>query len=253
MTFAAIIPADKMVAANNTLADLGFGPSSFSVPMQAGTRSLPEYAALHLWNAGDEFATAVKNIADVQWSSITGTPDDVVRAVLNQVGAQRESDAKPLTGQVTPGLHHDEEGDLWMVIQPYDTSVYTDPAAIPALIRRARTPGIAESWVQPLDQFDAYGIDPWTEHGETVTHNGKTWLNTHGEGNIWEPDVFGWVEVINLNTADAAALQTLDGVGPSLAQDIIAARPFASLLDLADRVSGIGLATVDGWGAAAAV
>lgn len=46
---------------------------------------------------------------------------------------------------------------------------------------------------------------------------------------------------VDVNTADAATLETLPGVGPSTAQAIIAARPFASVDDL-ERVSGIGAA-----------
>jgi competence ComEA-like helix-hairpin-helix protein len=49
-------------------------------------------------------------------------------------------------------------------------------------------------------------------------------------------------ELVNLNTATLEELVTLPGVGPKLAQQIIAARqqkPFTSLEDL-DRVSGVG-------------
>ncbi len=55
--------------------------------------------------------------------------------------------------------------------------------------------------------------------------------------------VAGGTGFVDLNTADAAALDTLPGIGPSTAQKIIAEReangPFASLEDLT-RVSGIG-------------
>ena len=50
-------------------------------------------------------------------------------------------------------------------------------------------------------------------------------------------------DLVNINTANAAELQTLSGVGPSMAQSIIDERtqngPFASIDDLM-RVSGIG-------------
>jgi len=44
---------------------------------------------------------------------------------------------------------------------------------------------------------------------------------------------------INVNTADSATLQTLPGVGPSIAADIIAARPFKNVSEL-EKVPGIG-------------
>ncbi|MBI5877939.1 MAG: helix-hairpin-helix domain-containing protein [Chloroflexi bacterium] len=53
---------------------------------------------------------------------------------------------------------------------------------------------------------------------------------------------------VNINTADAAELDTLPGIGPELAQRIIAYRqahgPFARIEDL-DNVSGIGPSTLE--------
>lgn len=54
--------------------------------------------------------------------------------------------------------------------------------------------------------------------------------------------------LVNINSADTAALETLNGVGPVLAQAIIQYRtengPFASV-DQLDEVSGIGTATLE--------
>jgi competence protein ComEA len=44
---------------------------------------------------------------------------------------------------------------------------------------------------------------------------------------------------IDVNTADQATLETLPGVGPQIAQEIIANRPYKSVSDL-ERVPGIG-------------
>lgn len=49
---------------------------------------------------------------------------------------------------------------------------------------------------------------------------------------------------VDLNRADTVRLQELPGVGPALARRIVAARPFATVDDLA-RVRGIGPATLE--------
>jgi competence protein ComEA len=49
--------------------------------------------------------------------------------------------------------------------------------------------------------------------------------------------------VVNRNTATPAAREALPGIGPALAQRIIAGRPYAAVEDL-DRVQGIGPATM---------
>jgi competence protein ComEA len=58
----------------------------------------------------------------------------------------------------------------------------------------------------------------------------------------------GSTALVNINTADEATLETLNGVGPVLAASIIAYRtehgPFASV-DQLDEVSGIGPATLE--------
>lgn len=53
----------------------------------------------------------------------------------------------------------------------------------------AEEPGGYLPWVQPLGYSDAYNI------GDRVTHNDKVWESTV-DGNVWEPGVYGWDEVI---------------------------------------------------------
>jgi len=52
--------------------------------------------------------------------------------------------------------------------------------------RYGTDPAEAQAWVQPTGAHDAYPA------GAVVTHNGQTWTNTHGDGNSWEPGVYGW-------------------------------------------------------------
>jgi competence ComEA-like helix-hairpin-helix protein len=49
---------------------------------------------------------------------------------------------------------------------------------------------------------------------------------------------------VNINTADADQLETLPGIGPALAQLIIAGRPYATVDELV-RISGIGPRTLE--------
>lgn len=46
-------------------------------------------------------------------------------------------------------------------------------------------------------------------------------------------------QAVDINNASQEAIETLPGIGPKLAQQIIAARPFRTFTDL-DKVSGIG-------------
>lgn len=45
-------------------------------------------------------------------------------------------------------------------------------------------------WRQPIGAHDAYAM------GDKVSHAGKCWVSS-ADGNVWEPGVFGWEEVVN--------------------------------------------------------
>ena len=52
------------------------------------------------------------------------------------------------------------------------------------------------TWFQPTGSADAYpAVDEETGQPTVVMHNGQAWLNTHGDGNVWEPGEFGWSPV----------------------------------------------------------
>ena len=80
------------------------------------------------------------------------------------------------------------DGDTYDVIQPF---LYASSAWQPEHLRAHLVLQVqsGDPWVQPAGGHDAYAA------GAIVTHNGKTWENTHGDGNVWEPGVFGWAEI----------------------------------------------------------
>jgi len=63
-------------------------------------------------------------------------------------------------------------------------------------------------------------------------------------GRMAPDDLAGLEQPVDINHADAAELEGLPGIGPSLAARVIAGRPFATVDDLAE-VRGIGPATLD--------
>ena len=58
---------------------------------------------------------------------------------------------------------------------------------VPALFAEVSIAEIPE-WKQPIGSEDAYHV------GDKVTHNGKTWESLI-DNNVWEPGVYGWMEV----------------------------------------------------------
>jgi hypothetical protein len=192
-----------MDAANAELDAQGFGPTNFSIPAYDGARA--GYATLHAWS-DPAFQAAVEAIDGVTVSDIDGTPRERVEACIASVSATASygGNAPLLTGTVSPGLHRDGEGNLWWVIQGYNTGTYPDPDAIPALVRRARIPGQVTDWVQPIDQFDAYLLsDPFTGEPERVMHGGQEWV-TERDLNVWEPGTSdsGWVRADGAEPVD---------------------------------------------------
>ncbi|NBC00322.1 MAG: MBL fold metallo-hydrolase [Bacteroidetes bacterium] len=74
----------------------------------------------------------------------------------------------------------------------------------------------------------------------TVGPNGRYRVHPAQAGNA----IAGGFSCVDLNEAPPSELEALHGVGPALAEDIVAARPFDRLAAL-NEVSGIGTATVE--------
>ncbi len=225
MTFSAVIPLADMDAANTTLEAAGYGPRNFSIPVYTDNAA-PTHGTMHYWIEDDAFATDVKALPNVQWSTTGATPTEVVQNTISVVGGSWGNDALPLEGLVTPGLHYtidDQTAEIvqyWWVIQQYDTAEWPDPEVVPALVRRARVPGVVEPWVQPIDQFDAYKlVNAFTGEPDRATHLGDTWEVDEADGagnNTSEPGVFGWK---NLTTPVAPWEQGVYDEGEEVTHD----------------------------------
>lgn len=184
-----------MQAANSALDSAGFGPGNFSVACYSGSTPRPTHAALHSWGT-PAFVAAVKAINGVQWSETGADPVVATKALIEAQGAQFGAEAPDLAGQLAASrIYRYEDGSLWWTLQAYNASVFSEhPSTYPALIRRCRTPGAYEPWIQPLGAGYEYKLlDPFTGQPERCAHNGANW-RTIVDNNVWEPGVYGWVQ-----------------------------------------------------------
>ena len=192
----AIIPAANLLAANTALEEQGFGPKNFGVVSYSNGAAT--HAALHAWR-DPAFAAAVKAIPGVVFDESEGDPADRTRVLIESQGARWGNDAPDYGGVLQAGhLYRYEDDSLWWCIQQFDTAVYSGhPSEYPAMIRRARRPGVVEPWVQTIDQHDAYRLlNSFTGQPDEAKHGGHDWIVSLGDGtglNIWEPGVYGWV------------------------------------------------------------
>lgn len=78
---------------------------------------------------------------------------------------------------------------LYRCIQAHTSQEEWNPAETPALWVRAGNPDeVYPPWRQPIAACDAYA------NGAKVSHKGKRWVSEVA-ANVWEPGVYGWVEV----------------------------------------------------------
>lgn len=79
-------------------------------------------------------------------------------------------------------------GELYKMVQPthHSQDDWTPDVAVSIWVK-IDDPSIEwPEWKQPTGAHDAY------KNGAKVSHNGKHWINTYGDGNSWEPGVYGW-------------------------------------------------------------
>lgn len=67
-----------------------------------------------------------------------------------------------------------------------------------AIVRRGvytTPPRAYPLWIQPTGAQDAYPALNAAGELTHVEHDGRNWANLHGNGNSWEPGVFGWTDI----------------------------------------------------------
>lgn len=149
--------------------------------------AVPEGQMATAWTlaaAGDR-VTATPTLAPIPPQPVFVT----VEQLASMVAPAAEPGGGLVVGRWYPlGMTVTVEGADYEVTQPF---LYADaawtPATLAAHLSLIVPPGAP--WVQPTGAHDAYAA------GAQVTHNGRLWENSHGDGNIWEPGVFGWTDL----------------------------------------------------------
>lgn len=96
---------------------------------------------------------------------------------------------EPGTDYIKGDRVRDEDQLYKLIPETHHSQEDWPPHLIPAVWARIDDPAQEwPEWVQPLGPEDSY-MD-----GAKVSHNGKHWINTHGDYNIWEPGIYGWEE-----------------------------------------------------------
>ena len=89
----------------------------------------------------------------------------------------------------TVGYKVQYKGTLFKVLQDHTSQDGWEPNNAPSLWAKVLIPdeNVIPEWEQP-DSTNPYSA------GDKVTHNGKTWVSDV-DNNVWEPGVYGWVEI----------------------------------------------------------
>lgn len=79
-------------------------------------------------------------------------------------------------------------GTLYKCLQSHTSQADWTPDAAPSLWAKVLIPDpdVISAWEQPGS------TNPYSK-GDTVTHNGKTWVSDV-DNNVWTPGVYGWTE-----------------------------------------------------------
>lgn len=90
----------------------------------------------------------------------------------------------------TVGQYRNYGDKLYRCVQAHTSQEGWEPDAAASLWAVAADPAEEwPEWSQPVGAHDAYAT------GDKVTHNDKHWTSDV-DGNVWEPGVYGWTEVM---------------------------------------------------------
>ena len=123
-----------------------------------------------------------------------------LRGVIEQMSSTLDDSAALESPELFPAWREDvtyttgqrvrHDGTLYRVLQDHTSQADWTPEAAPSLFAKVLIPDpeTITEWEQP-DSTNPY------MQGDKVTHNGKTWISDI-DGNVWEPGVYGWSEVV---------------------------------------------------------
>lgn len=123
-----------------------------------------------------------------------------LRAAIVKGSASLSDEEALLSAELFPFWEENDHYENGVRVRdPYDGYLYKlipashesqsdwPPHLVPAIWRRVDEPEEEwPEWRQPSGAHDSY------DAGAKVSHNGLHWINAYGDGNIWEPGVYGW-------------------------------------------------------------
>ena len=131
---------------------------------------------------------AVSDIAFVVMAE-SGAIDEVTAAEHTNVFASWQPGVNVAVGSYR-NYGNGDDTKLYRCLQAHTTQAGWEPIAAPALWKLAGDPANEwPEWSQPIGAVDAYSA------GDKVSHGGGRWTSDV-DGNVWEPGVYGWTQVL---------------------------------------------------------
>ena len=120
----------------------------------------------------------------------------VVLAEGGQIDAATAAEQSALFAEWVPGVNYTVGqfrrygGTLYRCVQAHASQEGWEPDKTASLWAVTSDPAEEwPEWSQPIGAHDAYRA------GDQVSHGGKHWVSSQ-DGNVWEPGVYGWDEII---------------------------------------------------------